>query len=176
MSGTTSNIQLINLCKYLKIHLVGVFMKDMLPALPSNGFYIINLQNSDCEGTHWTSLILDDRNALYVDSYGMPPSIEVEDFIRKSNPRRIYGYNTTHYQSLHSTNCGFFCVFLFNYIKNSKSGDLFQKANNFINCFNINNEAKKNNININDSILRAMGIPYMKNKVIASVLLSEKRA
>ena len=57
---TLSNSDLISICIKLKIKLVGVYMKDELQNSDlKQGCYIINLQNHDENGSHWTAFIKD---------------------------------------------------------------------------------------------------------------------
>jgi hypothetical protein len=51
------NLDILKLVKYLKIkHYRGVFMKDVLPQkVKSIECGIINLEESDEEGSHWTA-------------------------------------------------------------------------------------------------------------------------
>ena len=49
-----------------------------------NGAYIINLQNSnDGNGTHWYCLYIENKHAMYFDSYGGPPPKEVVKFFKR---------------------------------------------------------------------------------------------
>jgi hypothetical protein len=41
------------------IKLNGIYMKDELPSYLKEGNYIINLQNHDESGSHWTCFIKD---------------------------------------------------------------------------------------------------------------------
>ena len=55
----------------------GVFSADTLPRGKERrpGFYIVNLDNSDQEGSHWICIELGKRGekSAYFDSYGLPP-------------------------------------------------------------------------------------------------------
>ena len=49
----------------------GIFMRDKLPKKIrkiENG--IVNLDNDDGDGTHWTAYIKKGKNIIYFDSYG----------------------------------------------------------------------------------------------------------
>ena len=174
---TTTNLELLSVCKYLKISLIGVFMRNELNnLLPSAGRYIINLEDTNHIGTHWCALLLTDKEAFYFDSFGEPAPLELETFVRNSSPRRIYGYNITAIQSLKSDYCGWYCIFLFLSIHNNKVKDIFKSANDYINSFNINNEARKGVIIVNDEIIRSKASPYKNNKIINRLLLNNIKA
>ena len=66
-----TNFDLEKLAKNYNIELTGVYMKDQLDKLPINdGNYIINLDNLQVQGTHWTGLHIRDKQAIYFDSFG----------------------------------------------------------------------------------------------------------
>ena len=68
---TLSNSDLISICIKLKIKLVGVYMKDELNSDLKQGCYIINLQNHDENGSHWTAFIKDKNDIFYYNSFGV---------------------------------------------------------------------------------------------------------
>ena len=82
-------------------------MKEQLklqPKLKPNQFFIINLDNSDGHGTHWTALLMkDNNNAFYYDSYGLVSGHEVNSYADKYK-LNLY-YNTKREQTKHNT-CG----------------------------------------------------------------------
>ena len=61
----------------------GVFANDALqsqqiaPGILPKKVYILNLQNSDEPGCHWTLLY----NGTYYDSYGVPPTKAINPFV-----------------------------------------------------------------------------------------------
>ena len=65
-------------------HFRGVFMKDQLPAqpkIPETG--IINLDDHDGPGTHWTCYGISPSNIFYFNSYGLPPPREFIKYVSK---------------------------------------------------------------------------------------------
>jgi len=130
-----SNFDIINICKKLKIPLINVVSKDELYNIPRiNGFYVVNLQNSnDGNGTHWTCLLKRNDVSLYFDSYGFICPISVIDFLKPS----IISYNINDIQHLNSILCGYFCIgimkYLLPYVNDTKK--LLNKYNDFINLF-----------------------------------------
>jgi hypothetical protein len=90
----------------------GCFMKDALPSKPKFGkFYIINLDNSDGEGTHWVlcSFLNKDYN-FYFDPFGLAPPISILKFL-KSNSKPILTFDID-LQNIKSSSCGWFCCYV----------------------------------------------------------------
>jgi hypothetical protein len=69
--STLTNSDLYSICIRLKIKLNGIYMKDELPSDLKEGNYIINLQNHDENGSHWTCFIKNANNIFYYDSFGV---------------------------------------------------------------------------------------------------------
>ncbi len=106
-----SNFEIIDKCKELKIkNFTGVFMRDELKNLnPSkNECLILNHDNSSSEGTHWTSLFIEKGVAIYFDSYGLDPPLEVIDYCKRLN-----GYcSTFKIQEYNEVICGHYAIFV----------------------------------------------------------------
>ena len=127
-----SNFQLETVAKELNIKLDGVFMKNELNFRRTIGNYIINLDDSGNQGTHWCVLIVEKKNAFWFDSYGCPPPEQIQTFC-KSNNTHLY-FNTRVIQDLDSSLCGFYCIAILKYISNSNK-DLLESSNDFCNMF-----------------------------------------
>ena len=141
-----TNYDLEELCDHYDIPLNGIYMKDQLPKTPKNGNYIINLESSEGgknRGTHWTALVISNKNAFFYDSYGAPPALEIRKFVKKRKGIHL-GFNNWIIQDIHSENCGYFCLDL---LRNISPTHLFESANTYINRFH--DDTKKN-----DGILR----------------------
>ena len=72
--------------------------------------YVVNTDNEDQPGTHWTVFVCEEKSCYFFDSYGCPPEVygkEFADFVRQQNvnhqPRWIQG--------LTSAVCGHYCLF-----------------------------------------------------------------
>lgn len=110
MKDETTNFDLIRLAKLNNIQLDAIVYKDHLHLLPSDAKYIIlNMSNSDHQGTHWMALALMGA-ALYSDSFGMPPPQSVIDFCRDRKIDKLY-YNTIQIQHINSGKCGEYSLF-----------------------------------------------------------------
>ena len=110
----TTNIQLENYCKQLKLKLNGIYYKDKLPYRHERkeGLYIINSQDEkDIKGepnggVHWVCLYIKGKESSYFDSYGGHPYRQVREF---ATPH--FTYNKAQIQALNSARCGEFCVY-----------------------------------------------------------------
>ena len=90
----------------------GTFTKDNLPYknIKRNKFYIINLDNNDGDGTHWTCLIQKEDFAFYFDSFGALPPLQVLSFTNKYKGNRFY--NLMQLQHFDSNLCGYYCLYV----------------------------------------------------------------
>jgi hypothetical protein len=81
---------------------------------------IINLEDSNEDGSHWTALYNDKKEdyTKYFDSYGMKPALETIRFVKKHFRKPLY-YNDNQLQGDTSKKCGYFCQY---YIKNRSAG------------------------------------------------------
>ena len=142
-----TNYDLEDLCEHYRIPLIGIYMKDQLPSRVRNGNYIINLDSSNGgknRGTHWTALVIHDKDALFFDPFGATPSIEIRQFVKKGQKGVHLGFNNWVIQDLKSENCGYFCL---SFLMNIQPSRLYKSANDFINQYK--DDTKKN-----DDILR----------------------
>lgn len=122
-----SNFDIEDFCKARQYNLIGVFSKNELPPKVKSGFYVINLADSDEEGTHWTCFYANTRNkahALYFDSFATPPPKEVVEFLK---PFRNIIYNNVQVQANTSVCCGFFCIAFIKYVTEHKDAIGFLK-------------------------------------------------
>jgi hypothetical protein len=79
---------------------MGVYANDALKAPKRGCGYILNLQNVNEPGSHWTAFY----DGSYFDSYGVPPTLKIARFTKK--------YNTLQYQSFDQESCGFHAVYV----------------------------------------------------------------
>jgi hypothetical protein len=128
-----TNYDLENLCQYYNVPLVGCFMKNELPKKYTKGNYIINLESAPSGGSHWTSCIVQDKNAMYCDSFGGPPVEEMVDMIRSKKGTHL-GYNNVVVQNMSSKNCGYYSLCFLLYVTKSPL-PLYKAANEYINHF-----------------------------------------
>lgn len=115
---TLSDSDINSIAIKLKLKLQGIFMKDELPKNLNNGLYIINLENHNQGGSHWTALIIKNSNAYYMDSYGVVPPQDVWNDL-KDHCNNIY-YCTQQKQFVNSTSCGWWAIAFLYFVTNVK--------------------------------------------------------
>ena len=113
--GITSNIFLEEEGKRLKLPLKVVFKDELKRMKPLNGGYIINLEDSNKKGSHWTALYIYNNYAIYQDSFGSLPPVEIIRFVRKRNMKIVYNIDVI--QHLQSNACGYFAMLFLYYMQ-----------------------------------------------------------
>ena len=112
-----------------------IFMKDQLDKLQiNNGNYIINLDDLQGQGTHWVSLFISQNKAIYFDSFGCVPPLNVINFVKQRSKIKL-GYNNFIIQDLKSDACGFYCIAFFVFLSQSKNKDIYKSTDDFIKMF-----------------------------------------
>lgn len=104
-----SNFQILDAVKKLKIkNMRGVFVRDELPKKPKKvECGILNLDNSQGNGTHWTAYIKKGNKKLYFDSYGLAPPVELVKYLKDP----VY-YNSERIQPDGEVFCGHLCLYV----------------------------------------------------------------
>jgi hypothetical protein len=119
---TTSNNDLQLLANRLKINLNGILMSDEIYQYKDkdmpNGNYILNLEDSNQDGSHWTGMVKNHNIIYYMDSYGAFPDRPLYDIMKIHNYSLIM--NEKNHQKLSTQSCGYW-VILFLYYMNKKS-------------------------------------------------------
>jgi hypothetical protein len=102
-----SNIEMLEILKENNLKITGIFYKDQIPRNNKDGWTIVNLQDSsEGGGTHWVCYYKSEKPiALYFDSYGMVPPLDIEERLGK-----LYAYNGQQLQKLEETSCGYFVM------------------------------------------------------------------
>ena len=132
-----TNYDLEELCNVFNVPLRGIYMKDMLPRKIQNGNYIINLESSNGgqnNGTHWTCLVVSNKDTMFYDPYGAPPSIEIRSFVQQRKNTHL-GFNNWVVQDLKSENCGYFVLSFLIHIQIGGPTDMYKRANDYLNQF-----------------------------------------
>lgn len=116
----STNTQLINFAEKMKLPLNNILMRDEMNELKDDGFYIINLDDSNGNGTHWTALYFQGNplNSYYFDSFGFVPPLEVERNIKP------YLYNDADIQDFNSEACGYYCLAFIKFLHDKNNIEL----------------------------------------------------
>jgi hypothetical protein len=99
-----SNYDLYDLASKMKLPLNNIIMRDNANEIKREGFYIINLDDSKGNGTHWCCLYYYPLNSCYFDSFGFVAPLEIEEVIKP------YIYNDNDIQDFNSSACGWYCL------------------------------------------------------------------
>jgi hypothetical protein len=130
---------LIDIIKAMDLYSIfgGVYAKDQLNKITKmkNKLFIINLDDSSNSGTHWCCFSTFDNNVCYYDSYGGPPPIEVDNYIKQATNKNKYEVNKAQIQDLGSEYCGWFCCLFLWFIVNTE-GTIKNKIKHFNHMFN----------------------------------------
>ena len=130
-----SNFDIEKICKFYRLPLVSICMKNEMPTAVKDGCYVINMQSStQGNGTHWVALYVHKSNAFYFDSFGAPPPDEVMPFVKKRKGCHLY-YNRWIIQDLKSDACGWYCIAFLIYMHQNRNKDLKEVFNEFSNNF-----------------------------------------
>ena len=105
-----SNFDIISKCKELNIkNFKGVFMRDEVKgSAKSNECFIMNIDHSNNNGTHWTSLYIKNSICYYFDSFGFPPPEEILNYCEGLERY----YNSFRIQKVDEVICGHYCIYM----------------------------------------------------------------
>jgi hypothetical protein len=119
-SPMTTDKQLLKMAQKFDIPLRNICFKDALnDDQPENGCYIINLADSDENGTHWVCLSIENDGCSYFDSFGFPPPNEVIEFCKRRGDKKIL-INAEPIQNMASGYCGQYCINFLTYMTHLK--------------------------------------------------------
>jgi hypothetical protein len=156
-----TNYDLLDKLNTLKIPINGIYNKDQFLNLnPQQGFYIINLDDDkdsngiDKEGTHWTTLLIENNKAVYFDSFGFPPPRQIDIFLQKYKP---YMISQKQIQNVETIICGSYVLyFIWFMYKNRKA--IFSLKNRFERFLNVFSDEPKKNREILQNKLKLLKI------------------
>ena len=97
-----NNFQIQEYAKTHNLPLIDIIMRDETKDIKQDGFYVLNLDTSKGNGTHWTAFYYHPLKSYYCDSFGFVPPEEVEEKIRP------YLYNDKDIQDYNSDACGWY--------------------------------------------------------------------
>lgn len=103
---------------------LGIFAPDTLPSqLMKNGTLVCNLSNSNQMGSHFITIVIQERQVLYIDSFGVPcENADIKRFL--DFQKKPIKHNETMIQDLASDFCGFFCILFCMYYDVSRNEPL----------------------------------------------------
>jgi hypothetical protein len=153
MDYTTTNLQLEDMARQLRLPLLGILSKDQLHGRVNVGSIILNLQSStDGDGSHWTLLkVFPKGEVIYFDPFGFAPPKQVRKYIKGK-----IGVSTRQIQNIDSTMCGYYVLMADHYLTyNQTRRDIYERFDDLLNLFKV--DTKKNDQILKD-YLRPLGI------------------
>jgi len=94
----------------------GVFLRDTLPKTPRKSeCAIMNLGDSSGSGTHWVCYFKRGNDKWYLDSFGLPPPTELNDYLQVD-----LFHPTEQIQPKEQVFCGHLCLFVLKQMQNGK--------------------------------------------------------
>ena len=90
---------------------LGVFARDQLPRgrLPRKWAMVVNTHPSTRPGEHWVAFYVEDNVCEYFDSYGLPPPLDFEHYMKQRG--LTYVFNNCLLQDYFSFVCGQYCIY-----------------------------------------------------------------
>ena len=143
-----SNVDLKYYGQLFQIPLIDVLSKDLFKTItPKVGCYVINLEDSIYNGSHWTAIILTKNMAIYYDSFGGPIPQDILQFIKRFNKKASIIYSIDQIQHKTSVYCGWYCIWFMYYLsvihKNSTNYKYLLNKHNAL--FDIENRKSNDN-------------------------------
>ena len=122
-----SNTELEKIAKKMRLPLNNIIMRDEANKINDDGFYIVNLDKTTGQGTHWTCLYYHPLKSYYFDSFGFVPPEEIENIIIP------YNHNNKDIQDYDSDACGYYCIAFINFLNDKQNKEM--AFNEFIHLF-----------------------------------------
>lgn len=135
-----TNFEIESLLKHIK-SFKGCFCKNQLKGIKpfKNGSMIINLDDVEGDGTHWSVIIVEDGIATYIDSFAQPPPKDVLKFLSRISNKGYFNVNCI--QKLNSSKCGYYCMY---FILEKERGYNIEDIMNRFKDYNYNEKLIKN--------------------------------
>lgn len=114
-----SNFDILIICQKLNIkNFKGVFMRDQIKGkVNSNECFILNIDESENAGTHWTCLSVKNSICYYFDSYGFCPPDEIKTYC---DGLECY-FSSFKIQKQNEVICGHYCIYMLYLLDNNIS-------------------------------------------------------
>ena len=112
---TTTNFDLMKIASLENIDPFYVVMRDEIKDLPKDNLKAVtNIHTTDEPGVHWSCFAKTPKGNFFFDSYALPPTKEVKDFLGHAT------YNTFSIQKPGTTECGQLCMFVLQQLTKGK--------------------------------------------------------
>lgn len=121
--GLTSDLQLREICKKLKINLKYIGFAENFK-YSGNGAYIINLGYDT--GSHWTCLFIEKNDCFYFDSFAAAPEDVLINKLKGHCKNLIYN-DYFQFQGIDELLCGVYCIIFLYHMSHSKKKELIDR-------------------------------------------------
>lgn len=136
-----TNFELQNIAQKLNLP-VKIVMKDELKGSIPDGNYIVNLQNHNQNGSHWTGLFKHKNKYYYADSFGIVlPQTLIDNL--NINPINVY-FLDKQIQDINSQLCGFFALYFLFKMNTNYGVNIKLNLKSYIETFDLT-DIKNNN-------------------------------
>ena len=108
--------------------------------LPVDGCFILNLDQTDGPGTHWTAVF--PSFGFYYDPFGLP-------WPKELNKLNLHTYNSVQHQKVTSNLCGLYCIYVIRHLYKNP-GSFYEIMYVYLNPSHIN----KNDIKLRNLLLK----------------------
>ena len=120
MFYSVSDRFLLSISDVMGIKINEIALKDAFKSKIKDGFYIVNLDDDNGQGTHWTCFLINDPYCIYFDSFGLPPPNDIRKYARKY---AIISFNNQ-IQDIRSEACGYYCLDFMKYMSKFRKNQL----------------------------------------------------
>ncbi len=133
-----TNFDLLRKAEQLRLPLRFIGNKDQLPPYLHNGTYIINMQDDvdskggKLRGTHWVCVYIENKQGVYMDSFGLLPPANVQLWLYPIRPIII---SSKQIQNIHSGHCGEYCLSFLRYMFFKRNVPLKKRLHTWLSLF-----------------------------------------
>ncbi len=120
MFYSVSDQFLLLMSEIMNVKINEIALKDDFKTKIKPGFYIVNLDDDNGGGTHWTCFLIVDKFCIYFDSFGLHMPNDIRTYTKKyatiSFPHQI--------QDIRSEACGYYVLDFIKYFSQFKENQL----------------------------------------------------
>jgi hypothetical protein len=131
----TSQSELEDYARHLRIPLRAVFSKDTPPSHLRDGGYIINLEDQQdshgrpLPGTHWTAFWVHHNQGVYFDPFGLTPPAQVDRMLDGLDDA---WYSDMEVQDVNRGYCGIYCLAFLHFMNQHPQFNLEERLDRFL--------------------------------------------
>lgn len=180
--GTSSNVELEQLCKEHGVKLRGTYTKDEMDYIPKRaGAYILNMAAGPDliqQGAvgHWVCFVKSGSSSVFFDSFGCVPQMDAIEFLYEKTLKQVF-YNEEQIQDMSEDYCGHICVMFLHWMQTRTDiKRLDDRLGSFIGLFDLLNIKRNRSVVQRFIDQRQMKQPSGKRQVVRGSGLGMKLA